>query len=87
MTEIKAAPYWKAIGRTLGFTLAELEAITNERACHSDKDCYSSMIRKWLNWAPPNHDIATLQALISAMRNIHVHELERLAFNLENNFA
>ena len=86
MTEKKAAPHWKDIGRALGFKLAELDAITHEKAQHGDKDYYSSMIKKWLNWAPPKHDdVATLEALIAAMRT--VDELGKLAHNLEKKFT
>ena len=82
MTEKKAVTHWKAIGRALGFTFADLEAITHTRACHSDREYYALMLKKWLNWAPPKHeDIATLEALIAAMRT--VDDLERLALNLE----
>ena len=84
MTEKKAAPHWRAIGRALGFKFADLKAITNTTACHSDEDYYSLMIQKWLNWAQPNHDdIATLEALIAAMKS--VDELGRLARKLEKN--
>ena len=86
MTEKKAAPHWRDIGRALGFKRADLDAITHKEACHSDKDYYSLMIKKWLNWAPPKHDdVATLEALIAAMRTIQ--ELEKLANNVEKNFA
>ena len=82
MTEKRAAPHWRAIGRALGFKIADLDAITHEKAHHSDKDYYSSMMKKWLNWAPPNHkDVATLEALIAAMRTID--ELGKLARDLE----
>ena len=82
MTEKKAAPHWHAIGRALGFEYTDIDAITHTTACHNDRYYYSSMIKKWLNWAPPKHkDIATLEALVAAMRTID--ELERLAYKLE----
>ena len=83
MTEKKAAPHWRAIGRELGFTSPDIQMII-KTAFYSDRHYYSLMIKKWLNWAPPNHDdIATLEALIAAMRTID--ELGRLARKLEKN--
>ena len=83
-TEDKAAPYWKEIGKKLGFKITDLDRIPRELALHSERDYYASMIRKWMNWAPPNHKFPTLEALVKAMRDTEIDELIRPAYDLEN---
>ena len=71
-----ASGEWRSIGGELGFSIDELDSIVREPGRHGDVDYYQAMLRKWLDWAPPNHNDPTLQCLISALR---VVGKERLA--------
>ena len=59
---------WRAIGRELGFTSDELDSIVREPGRYGDEDYYEAMLRRWLDWAPPNHTHPSLQSLLSALR-------------------
>eukprot|EP00731_Ephydatia_muelleri_P009220 Em0004g1558a len=60
---------WRAIGRELGFTSDELDSIVREPGRYGDEDYYEAMLRRWLDWAPPNHTRhPSLQSLLSALR-------------------
>ena len=83
-TSDKVSPHWKEVGYKLGFKDDTLGKIPRELALRSDKDYYASMIRKWMNWAPPVHEFATLEALVKAMRDTKIDELMRPAYDLEN---
>eukprot|EP00731_Ephydatia_muelleri_P000697 Em0001g697a len=63
-----ASGRWRAIGGVLGFTIDELDSIVREPGRHGDEDYYASMLRRWLDWAPPNHTPPSLQSLLSALR-------------------
>ena len=63
-----ACDKWRAIGWGLGFTSDELGAIVREPGRNGDEDYYEAMLRRWLDWAPPNHTPPSLQSLLSALR-------------------
>ena len=67
-TTESASDKWRAIGRKLGFTVAELDSIVREPGRHGDEDYYEAMLKRWLDWAPPNHTPPSLQSLLSALR-------------------
>ena len=75
----KAADKWRVIGRELGFG-DELDKIVRELGRHGDEDYYEAMLKRWLDWAPPNHSYPTLSALVAAIRAVGK---ERLANELE----
>ena len=67
----KSASYkWRAIGRELGFTEGELDAIVREPGRYGEEDYYAAMMMKWLDWAPPNHDHPSIHSLSSALRAV-----------------
>eukprot|EP00731_Ephydatia_muelleri_P001593 Em0001g1593a len=63
-----ACPKWRAIGWELDFTTDELDAIVREPGRNGDEDYYEAMLRRWLDWAPPNHTPPSLQSMLSALR-------------------
>ncbi|KAL5515482.1 hypothetical protein EMCRGX_G000655 [Ephydatia muelleri] len=67
-TTESASDEWRAIGRKLGFTVRELDSIVREPGRNGDEDYYEAMLRRWLDWAPPNHTLPSLQSLLSALR-------------------
>ena len=75
-----ASDKWRAIGRELGFTIDELDSIVHEPGRNGDEEYYEAMLRRWLDWAPPNHSPPSLQNLLSALR---ASGKERLANNLK----
>ena len=76
----KAADRWRVIGWELEFKADELDALVREPGRHGDEDYYAAMLRKWLDWAPPNHPLPTLSALVAAIRK---SGKERLANDLK----
>eukprot|EP00731_Ephydatia_muelleri_P019527 Em0012g352a len=74
---------WKCIGRVLGFTEDALSAIVREPGQTREEDYYAAMLRKWLDWAPPNHDTPTVQRLSVALRKVGK---EMLALYLEEKY-
>ena len=67
-TTESACDKWRAIGWELGFTSAELHFIVHEPGRYGDEDYYEAMLRRWLDWAPPNHTLPSFQSLVSALR-------------------
>eukprot|EP00731_Ephydatia_muelleri_P000478 Em0001g478a len=63
-----ACDKWRAIGWELGFTTNELDSIVHEPGRNRDEDYYEAMLKRWLDWAPPNHTHPSLQSLQSALR-------------------
>ena len=63
-----ASSEWNSIGHNLGFTYDELSDITRVPGQHDDKGYYATMLRRWLDWALPNHNFPTVQDLSSALR-------------------
>ena len=64
----------------LGFITKELNAIVKIPGCSCDEDYYAAMLRRWLEWKPPDHSVPTLSVLVSAIRKIG---MERIANDLE----
>ena len=62
-----ASDKWKAIGWRLDFSEDQLDAIVHEPGRHGEEDYYRAMLRKWLDWAPPDHSYPSLQSLTSAL--------------------
>ena len=79
-TTKSASDKWRAIGRELGFTADQLDAITHETGRHYKEDFYEAMLRRWLDWAPPNHSHPTIQNLSSSLRAVGK---ERQAWDLD----
>ena len=67
-TTKSACDKWRAIGWELGFTCDELDFIVREPGRYGDVDYYEAMLRRWLDWAPPNHTPPSFQSLVSALR-------------------
>ena len=76
----KACSKWKGIGQKVGFTDRELSAIVREPGQTGEENYYSAMLMMWLDWAPPNHHLPSVQQLTSALREVG---FERLAFDLD----
>ena len=68
-TTESACNKWRAIGRNLGFTVDDLDTIVRETGRHEAVDYYEAMLRRWLDWASPNHTPPSLQSLLSALHN------------------
>eukprot|EP00731_Ephydatia_muelleri_P026577 Em0018g677a len=66
-TTESASDKWRAIGRKLGFTSDEMDTIVREPGRNGDEDYYEAMLRRWLDWALPNHTPPSLQSLLSAL--------------------
>ena len=64
----------------LGFKTDKLDALVREPGRHGDEDYYAAVLKKWLDWAPPNHPHPTLRTLVAAIRK---SGKERLANDLE----
>ena len=47
---------------------------------YGNEDRYAAMLRRWLDWAPPNRSPPTLSALVAAMRAVG---MESVAYDLE----
>ena len=82
-TTESASDVWRAIGRKLCFTVSELDSIVREPGRNGDEDYYEAMLKRWLDWAPPNHTPPSLQSLLSALR---AAGKERQANNLATKF-
>ena len=76
----KACGEWKPIGRELGYTEDELSSIVREPGQTGEEDYYAEMLRRWLDWAPPNHAYPSIPQLSSALRAVGK---ERMALDLE----
>eukprot|EP00731_Ephydatia_muelleri_P035166 Em0101g1a len=77
----KACSEWRGIGMKLGFTDNELSAIVREPGRTHEEHYYSAMLTRWLDWAPPNHYLPSVQQLSVALREVGK---ERVAFDLDN---
>ena len=75
---------WKSIGRELGFTEDELSSIVHEPGQTGEEDYYAAMLRRWLDWAPPNHTLPSIPQLSSALCAVGK---ERLALDLEEKYC
>ena len=74
----------------LGFKTFELDDMQRSRSHLYEESCYygdgmygfqyAAMLKRWLDWAPPNHSPPTLSALVAAMRAVG---MERVAHDLE----
>ena len=71
----KASENWKDVGRELGFTEEQLSCIVREPGRTGERDYYSAMLQKWLNWAPPNHPSPSIQQLSAALREVGKEKL------------
>ena len=77
-----AKPKWRDIGRTLGFTLNDLDGIVAKKGISQDQDYLQEMLYLWLNWAPPYRSFPYTEDLVDALRHAELH---RLALRLEQN--
>ena len=75
-----ASMKWRAIGMELGFTDNQLTSIVHEPGRTGEDDYFSSVLGKWLDWAPPNHPSPSIQQLSAALRAVGK---ENQAKNLE----
>ena len=75
---------WKSIGWELGFTEDELSSIVRQPGQTGEEDYYSAMLRRWLDWAPPNHTLPSIPQLSSVLRAVGK---ERLALELEEKYC
>ena len=73
---------WRDIGRELGFTLREMDAIGSKKGISSDQDYFQELLDLWLNWAPPEKPFPCTEDLLSALRHLGQH---RLALKLAGN--
>ena len=82
-----AAPKWREIGLTLGFSMDVLDAIAAkpENVSRGAIACFTDLLNRWLKWAPPSHDLPTVKTLAEALRESTVGE-ERMANDLMQGF-
>ena len=80
-----AAAKWRQIGVALKFSKNVLDTIAATSGNSSPEDCFTDLLSRWLNWAPPNHDLPTVKTLAEALRECTVGE-ERMANNLMQGF-
>ena len=76
-----ATSNWKGIGIELKFSMAELDEI--EADVRRVQDRFARMLSKWLNRAPPHHDLPTIEDLAEALRR---EDQENLAHSLSRKF-
>ena len=76
-----AASNWRGIGIELKFNMAELDEI--EADVRGVQDRFTKMLSKWLNRAPPHHDLPTIEDLAEALRR---EDQENLAHSLPRMF-
>ena len=79
----KACSKWRGIGRILGFTEEQLSSIVREPGRTGEEDYYSAMLMRWLDWAPPNHNLPSAQQLSSALNEVGC---ERMAYDLNEKY-
>ena len=79
-----ASENWRAIGMELGFTDKELTSIVREPGRTGERDYYSAMLGRWLDWAPPNHDPPSILQLSAALREVGK---EKLANDLDMKYG
>ena len=73
---------WRNLAQELGFNYHEIDELFAS-TFGGHKVCLEKMLEIWLNWAPPNHEFATIQSLLKALRSRAVAK-ERLAYKMEN---
>ena len=87
LTEIvrSATPQWRTIGGCLGLLHSDLTIIQHSPLLISEGTTgyFREMLSQWLKWAPPNHTLPTLEALVVALQN---SGHESLAVNLKSMF-
>ena len=81
----RAAAMWKRIGVALKFSKNVLDDIAATSGNSSPIDCFTDLLSRWLRWAPPNHDLPTLETLAKALRDGTVGE-EKMASELIKGF-
>ena len=70
-----ASEDWRDIGMELGFSDKELTSIVHEPGRTRQRDYYSAMLGRWLDWSPPNHDPPSIQQLSAALREVGKEKL------------
>ena len=81
----RAAAKWKQIGVALKFSKDVLDAIAVTPGNMTLIDCFTDLLSRWLKWAPPNHELPTLETLAEALRDGTVWE-EKMARELIKGF-
>ena len=81
----RAAVKWKGIGVALKFSKDVLDAIAVTTGNTTPIDCFTDLLSRWLKWAPPNHELPTLETLAEALRDGTVGE-EKMASELMKRF-
>ena len=79
-----ASEDWKDVGRELGFTEEQLSCIVREPGRTGERDYYSAMLGRWLDWAPPNHPYPSIKQLSAALREVGK---EKLANDLDMKYG
>ena len=85
-----ASEKWRDIGMELGFTEEQLSCIVREPGRTGERDYYSAMLGRWLDWAPPNHDppppppLPSILQLSAACRSVGK---EKLANDLDKTYG
>ena len=80
----EACEDWRGIGMELGFTDEELTSMVHEPGRTKERDYYSAMLGRWLDWAPPNHPSPSIQQLSAALREVGK---EKLANDLDMKYG
>ena len=83
----RAAAKWRPIGTALQFDFHVLDIIATkpDNIARGAEACFSDLLSRWLNWAPPCKAWPTLDSLVAALRSETVEEY-RLALELEQTF-
>lgn len=81
----RAAAKWRQIGVALNFSTDILDVIETTPRNASPVECFTDLLSRWLNWAPPKHDLPTLEMLAQALREDTVGRY-RVAKNLMEDF-
>lgn len=81
-----AAAKWRQIGVALKFSKNVLDAIAATPGNVSPIECFTDLLNRWLKWAPPKHDLPSLQTLAEALRDDTVGE-EKIAYDMTQTSA
>ena len=70
------ATKWKEIGVVLNFSSGDLNAIeqTPTLIVKGPKGYFHELVRQWLEWTPPDHNLPTITTLYDALRDPLVNE-------------
>lgn len=70
------ASKWKEIGLALNFSSGDLTCIeqTPTLIVRGPKGYFQELIRQWLEWTPPEHNLPTVTALRDALNSPLVEE-------------